>query len=226
MQIALKVVCALSKYRICYSQGEEVKFISHLDFLRTIVRTFRRAELPVKYSEGFNPHMVMTIGLPLSVGTTSVCDCLEVELTEDIDIPAAIDKINAAAPRGIKVLGIKSAEGLTPMYGIDSADYTAEFTTDKSVSLEEYIAADEVMIEKKSKRKINEVNIKDFIRGIEVVSTDGTSHSLKLHLNAGNTSNLKPELVLKSMEKFFDCSISDICIERKQIYFEDMTTVF
>jgi len=216
----------LSKYRICYCEGDEVKFISHLDFLRTIVRTFRRAELPVKYSEGFNPHMVMTIGLPLSVGTTTLCDCLEVELTEEIDIPSAIERINAVAPRGIRILGIKKAEGLTPMYDIDSADYTADFTTDKPVKIEEYISCPEVMIEKKSKRKINEVNIKDFIRSIDVISTDGTSHSLKLHLNAGNTSNLKPELVLKSMEKFFDCRISDIRIEIKQIYFEDMTTVF
>lgn len=216
----------MSKYRICYSEGEEVRFISHLDFLRTIVRTFRRAELPVKYSEGFNPHMVMTIGLPLSVGTTSVCDCLEVELTEEIDIPSAIERINAVAPRGIRILGIKKAEGLTPMYDIDSAKYSAEFTSDKPIALEEYISAPEVMIEKKSKRKINEVNIKDFIRNIDVVSSDGVSHSLKLHLNAGNTSNLKPELVLKSMEKFFECIISDVQIERKQIYFEDMTTVF
>ena len=216
----------MSKYRICYSEGEEVRFISHLDFLRTIVRTFRRAELPVKYSEGFNPHMVMTIGLPLSVGTTSVCDCLEVELTEEIDIPSAIERINAVAPRGIRLLGIKKAEGLTPMYDIDSAKYSAEFTSDKPIALEEYISAPEVMIEKKSKRKINEVNIKDFIRNIDVVSSDGVSHSLKLHLNAGNTSNLKPELVLKSMEKFFECIISDVQIERKQIYFEDMTTVF
>ena len=43
-----------------------------------------------------------------------------------------------------------------------------------------------------------------------------------MHINAGNTSNLKPELVLKSMESFFGCSISDIDIERKEIYFEDI----
>lgn len=216
----------MSKYRICYSQGEEVKFISHLDFLRTIVRTFRRAGLPVKYSEGFNPHMVMTIGLPLSVGTTTVCDCLEAELTEEIDIPRAIQRINECTPRGIKILGIKKSEGLKPLYGIDSALYSASFTTDKAVDIEEYISAPEVMIEKKSKRKINEVNIKDFIRKIEIVSTDGTAHVLNMHINAGNTSNLKPELVLKSMEKFLGCRITDIKIERKEIYFDDMTTVF
>ena len=216
----------MSKYRFCYSEGDEVKFISHLDFLRTMVRTFRRANLPVKYSEGFNPHMVMTIGLPLSVGTTTVCDCLEAELTEDIDIPSAIESINAVCPRGIKILGIKKAEGLTPLHLIDSALYSASFTTDKAVDISKYIAAPCVMIEKKSKRKINEVNIKDFIRSIELLSPEGTSHLVTMHINAGNTSNLKPELVLSSIADFFGTTITDIQIERKEIYFEDMTRVF
>ena len=153
----------MSKIRICYSQGEEVKFISHLDFLRTITRTFRRAGLPVKFSEGFNPHMVMTIGLPLSVGTTSVCDCLDVELTEDLDCGEIKDRINACAPRGITVNDVKKNEGLTPLYKIDSALYEARFTSDREIDIEKYICAPEVMIEKKSKRKIKEVNIKDFI---------------------------------------------------------------
>ncbi len=216
----------MSKYRFCYKEGEEVKFISHLDFLRTAVRIFRRASLPVKYSEGFNPHMVMTIGLPLSVGTTSVCECLELELTEDIDTESALKGINAVCPRGIEFTGIKKADNLKPMHLIDSALYEASFTTDKKADLEEYIDAPEVMIEKKSKRKINEVNIKDFVRDIRLIATDGTSHKLEMRLNAGNTSNLKPELVLKSIGDFCKVSVSDIHIERKEIYFEDMTKVF
>ena len=216
----------MNKYRFCYKQGEEVKFISHLDFLRTAVRIFRRANLPVKYSEGFNPHMVMTIGLPLSVGTTSLCDCLEIEFTEEIDTSVVLDIINKVCPRGIEFIGVKKAEGLTPMHLIDSALYAASFTTGKNADLEEYLSAPEVMIEKKSKRKINEVNIKDFIRSIKVISTDGTHHKVEMHINAGNTSNLKPELVLKSIADYLNTEITDINIERKEIYFEDMTKVF
>lgn len=216
----------MSKVRLCYSQGEEVKFISHLDFLRTMTRTFRRAELPVKYSEGFNPHMVMTIGLPLSVGTTSVCDCLDVELTEDMDTEEIKNRINACAPRGIAVSEVKKSDGLKPLYLIDSALYETVFSTDIAISIESYIEKDEVMIEKKSKRKIKEVNIKDFIRNIEIVESDGINHRLMLHINAGNFSNLKPELVIKSMEAFFGCYATDIRIERKEIYFDDMTRVF
>ena len=216
----------MSKVRLCYSQGEEVKFISHLDFLRTMTRTFRRAELPVKYSEGFNPHMVMTIGLPLSVGTTSVCDCLDVELTKDMDTDEIKNRINACTPRGIVVREVKKAEGLKPLFQIDSALYETSFKTDVPIDVNAYIEKDEIFIEKKSKRKINEVNIKDFIRNIDVLSTDGKNHTLMLHINAGNFSNLKPELVIKSIEAFFNCTATDIRIERKEIYFDDMTRVF
>lgn len=215
----------MSKIRLCYSQGEEVKFISHLDFLRTITRVFRRADLPVKYSEGFNPHMVMTIGLPLSVGTTSVCDCLDVELTKDVDLEEIKRKINECTPRGIVVNSARKAEGLKPLFQIDSALYETSFSTDIAIDVNKYIEKDEIMIEKKSKRKINEVNIKDFIRNIEISESDGINHRLMLHINAGNFSNLKPELVIKSMEMFFGCKATDIKIERKEIYFDDMTKV-
>lgn len=216
----------MSKVRICYSQGEEVRFISHLDFLRTITRTFRRANVPVKYSEGFNPHMVMTIGLPLSVGATTVCDCLDAELTEDVDFEALKDSINACAPRGISVYGIKSCDGLKPLYLIDSALYEASFTTDIKIDMEKYIKEPQVLIEKKSKRKLKEVNIKDFIRSVSIEESDGLSHRLLLHINAGNFSNLRPELVIRSVEKFFGCRASDLKTERKEIYFDDMTRVF
>lgn len=216
----------MSKIRMCYTQGDGVRFISHLDFMRTIARTFRRAELPVKYSSGFNPHMVMTIGLPLSVGTTSVCDCLDVELTEDMPYDEIMRRVNECAPRAIEITHVKSAEGEKPLYQIDSAEYNAKFVTSRTVDLGEYIAAPRVMIEKKSKRKVNEVNIKDFIRKIEVEKSDGINHEILMHINAGNFSNLKPELVLKSMSAFYDCEISGIDIERRVIYFDDMTRVF
>ena len=216
----------MSKYRVCYSQGEEVKFISHLDFLRTITRTFRRAQVPVKYSEGFNPHMVMTIGLPLSVGTTTCCDCLDVELTEEADTEELKKRINECAPRGIKVNGIKKADGLKPLFNIDSAVYDTAFVTDVPAELKSFIDEPEIIIEKKSKRKIKEVNLKDFVRSIEVVNSDGKNHFIKMHINAGNFSNLKPGLVLNAMEKYYGCNITDIAIERREIYFDDMTRVF
>ncbi len=211
----------MSKYRMYYRQLDDVKYISHLDFLRTVNRIFKRADLPLKFSNGFNPHTVMTIGLPLSVGTTSDSDVLDIEFIKDVDTDILIEKLNKNAPNGIVFTRIVKNEGLKPLFNIDSALYTASFTTDKNVDFNEYLNIDTVLIEKKTKRGISEVNIKDFIRNIDVISTDGTSHTIKMHINAGNFSNLKPELVLKSIEKFYNINIKDVFINRDKIYFDD-----
>lgn len=215
----------MSKYRMYYMQKDEVKYISHLDFLRTVNRIFKRCALPLKYSNGFNPHTVMTIGLPLSVGTTSECDVLDIEFTQNVDTVYLKQKLNQNSPRGIEFTKIVNAEGLKPLSDISSAVYEAKFTTDKDIDLELFKNCDSVMIEKKSKRGLNEVNIKDFIKNISVQSESGTSHTVTLHLNAGNVSNLKPELVLKAIEKFYRASICNVFICRKHILFGDNSLV-
>lgn len=211
----------MSKYRMYYRQEDSIKYISHLDFLRTVNRIFKRAGVPLKFSNGFNPHTIMTIGLPLSVGTTSDCDVLDIELICDVDTDLLLKDLNNNAPYGIVFTKIVKNDGLKPLFNIDSALYTASFTTDKNIDFNDYQNAPEVLIEKKSKRGIQEVNIKDFIRKIEVAHSDGTSHKLKMHINAGNFSNLKPELVLKSIEKFYNINIKDVFINRDKIYFDD-----
>ncbi|MBQ7901061.1 MAG: DUF2344 domain-containing protein [Clostridia bacterium] len=216
----------MSKYRIQYTQGDSVKFISHLDFLRTINRVFMRAKAPVKFSNGFNPHLVMTIGLPLSVGTTSVCDVLDIELTQQVNTDEFMQQLNDTCPMGIAITAVKPAEGLKPLFNIDSAIYQAKFDTDKPIDIQKYIDEPSIMIEKKSKRGMNLVNIKDFIRSMEIVCANDCSYCISMHINAGNFSNLKPELVLSSMCSYFDCTTTNTDIERKNIFFDDGTPVF
>ena len=216
----------MSKYRIQYIQGDEVKYISHLDFLRTINRVFARADLPIKFSNGFNPHPVMTIGLPLSVGTTSVCDVLDVDLTQDMDIAELTERINKNCPLGIRVTAAKRAENLKPLFNIDSAMYTARFDADGDPRIADFAAAESVMIEKKSKRGMKEVNIKDFIRSLGATDGGDMEYGVIMHINAGNFSNLKPELVLSAMSGFSGVNLSNIAINREKIFFDDGEPVF
>ena len=209
----------MSKYRIEYTQGDEIKYISHLDFLRAINRVFVRANLPLKYSNGFNPHTIMTIGLPLSVGTTSSCDVLDIEFTEDLDTEFLKSAIEKNLPMGIEIKRIERSEDLKPLFNIDSAIYTAYFNADKDIDLASYINEECITIEKKSKRGMKEVNIKDYIRNFEITDGKDTAYGVKMHIDAGNTSNLKPELVLASIEKFTGAVFSDISINREKIMF-------
>ncbi len=215
----------MSKYRIQYSQNDDVKFISHLDFLRTINRVFMRAKTPVKFSNGFNPHLVMTIGLPLSVGTTSECDVLDIELTESVDKAKLIDDLNATCPDGIRITAVKEADGLKPLHMIDSAIYEAHFNTDADIDIQRFVDVPEFLIEKKSKRGLNMVNIKDFIRALTQIKSH-KKYGLQMHINAGNFSNLKPELVISAMSEYLGFRATDIEICRKKIFFDDGESVF
>ncbi|MBQ8525723.1 MAG: DUF2344 domain-containing protein [Clostridia bacterium] len=216
----------MSKYRIKYSQDDKVKYISHLDFLRTVNRVFARSKLPLKFSNGFNPHTIMTIGLPLSVGITSVCDVLDIELTEPMDTAYMKEILNSNSPEGIRILGVKNAEGLPPLFGIDSAIYTARFDSDKEIDIDRFIAEESITIEKKSKRGMKEVNIKDFIRSMKVIPADDTMYAVEMHLNAGNFSNIKPELVIATLAQYSGASFCNIAVNREKIFFEDGQEVF
>ena len=95
------------KLRVEISKDEEIRYISHLDYAGAIEKALKRAEIPVAYSEGFNPHMKLAFASALAVGLTSATEYMEVELKEQIDIKEFIAKFEKQLPRGIKVLQAK-----------------------------------------------------------------------------------------------------------------------
>ena len=74
------------RYLIKFSKGEGIKFISHLDLMRTIQRIIRRSGVPIEYSKGFNPHMALSLAQPLSVGVYSDGEYMDIVLTEEIKV--------------------------------------------------------------------------------------------------------------------------------------------
>lgn len=89
--------------RFLYTRGEGTKYSAQLDMIRIFQRAFRRAELPIEYSSGFNPHPNIVMGLPLGMGITSDTEYCDVGLTEKVDINTFITKLNAALPSSIEV---------------------------------------------------------------------------------------------------------------------------
>ena len=73
------------RYLIKFTKESNIKFIAHLDLMRTIQKVIRRTDLPVEYSKGFNPHIEMSIAQPLSVGVYSSGEYMDLILEEDIN---------------------------------------------------------------------------------------------------------------------------------------------
>ena len=112
------------RYLIKFTKEPNIKFISHLDVLRTIQRNIRRADLPIEYSQGFNPHMATSIAQPLSVGVYSSGEYMDMVLTREMNEEEIIKRLNETAPSGIKyisALAIPYVEGQkkVPSYGND-----------------------------------------------------------------------------------------------------------
>lgn len=206
------------KYRLEFSKTGETKFVSHLDLVRLFSRAFKRADLPLAYSEGFNPHPKMSIGIPLSVGLTSECELLDVELYEETDAEELKRRLNEKMPLGVSVCRARAiADGDKKLSAVCRAQYLvtlcdAELTEEQ---VQAFLARETVEIEKKTKRSLKMTDILPDIFAMDCLDL----HSLRMELATGSNANLKPEVVLAAMELY----ISGFRTEDFEIHREKMT---
>ena len=109
-----------------FEKGEAVRFVSHLDIQRTFQRAFRRANIPLAYSQGFNPHPLLSFATALSLGYTSEAEWFDVKLAQDMCSDAFRDAVNAVLPGGFRILeAAAAAEGLSALTALmAAASYT------------------------------------------------------------------------------------------------------
>jgi len=210
------------KYRLSFIKGDEVKYISHLDFVRCFSRAFRRAGLPIAYSSGFNPHMKMVFALPLSVGITSEAEILDVEFKSYVEPKELQDKLNQALPEGIVITKAKTYEGKSNLGEVSAAEYevSAHFSSDVGVlkAVEDILATDELLMEKKTKKGIKEVNIRPFIQSLLLLHRENNHVRLLMTLKAGSDGGLKPSLVLEAIRRHDKgITVRDFKIHRTKI---------
>ena len=92
-------------HRLLFEKTGEAVWISHLDLMRMFQRAFKRADLPLTHTQGYNPRPSVSIAMPLSVGVESVCELLDFELEgEKVDCDEIINRLNGALVKGVRVL--------------------------------------------------------------------------------------------------------------------------
>ena len=191
----------MSKYVIKYSRGDEVKYISHLDFVRFIHRVIRRANLPMEFSQGFNPHPIMTVAMPLSVGVTASGELMKIGFSGDFSEDYIRDTLNANMPKGFEILDVKKDKNYD-FSKLDRAEYLVKLNTECGFDIDEFLKNPELKVMKKSKSGIKEADIRPYIYKLEKILEDEGCLCLKMCLAAGNSYNLKPETVIDAMRKY------------------------
>ena len=93
------------RYRFVYEKLGSAAFLSHLDVIRSLPRSFRRLEIPLFYSQGFHPKPDMMFGPALSLGVSSLGEVVDVKIAADIDAPALLEALSEGAHQGLRFVG-------------------------------------------------------------------------------------------------------------------------
>ena len=185
--------------RLKFRKEGPVRFIGHLDLMRTMQKTFRRANIPIAYSEGFNPHQVFSFATALAVGVSSEGEYMDLKLTQEVPVEMLIVAINNAAPPGIVVtqgVVLKDKEPKA-MAALAAASYkiTQNCNVIDQPMINDVMAASEIIVQKKNKKgKINDFDLRPGIFNLEL-----DDDSLLMTIAAGSHMNIKPEALLKYM---------------------------
>ena len=218
----------MDKYRMLFSKTGRAVYISHLDLMRTVTRAFMRAECKLKYSEGFNPHPNISIALPLSVGCESVCEIMDFKMREDMPCEEIKNRLETQFPEGIAVIDVYEAERKVKEIKWLSRSGVLEYDERDAAAmagkLNEFYAAESIVITKKTKRGMGESDIRPAIRDISFAQS-GRDVSMRALISAQEPT-LNTELIADALRQLAPDIAPDFAKFRRLEIFDENMQVF
>lgn len=189
------------KARIKFRKYGVLRFIGHLDVMRFFQKLMRRADIPIAFTGGYSPHMIMSFASPLGIGLTSDGEYLDIELTAPVDSQEAVKRMNEECVEGIEVLSIRQIpdeKKMTGMTILAGADYLVSVREGAlpgnwKERFSDFMGQKEIRVIKQTKRSEREVDIRPLIYRWEI-----RGENVFLQLAAGSAENLKPDLVMET----------------------------
>lgn len=217
----------MREVRLRFSKTGQAKYISHLDTNRVFSRAFSRAKINLWYTEGFNPHAYMSFSLPLSLGVESLCENVDIRITDDMTDDELKQRVNDALPLGIRVVDVY--EDFMDCNEICYSDYVYKFEfKDNGTALERIkgvLDGEQIMALKKGKqgrkRVLKETDIKQFISKYNISIRDNNI-VLNIRLLAGVKKNLNPTLLFDTIIRLIDMDFEWKSIARISLLTEDL----
>ena len=207
-------------YRLTYSKTGIARYISQLDMMRSMQRAFKRARIPIWYTQGFNPHAYLNFPLALPLGTDSEIEVLDVALLEELEFGEIVSRINEKMPEGLWI--VKADKPLKKHTEIALARYDIAFdcvgvSADEVMQkLELFLQNEKIEVEKRSKKRgINLVDIKPHIDLKSIEADDMVN--LDIILPAGGEFNLNTSVVMEAFCKYEGVEIGNIYTTRTKI---------
>lgn len=208
--------------RALFEKTGNAVWMSHLDLMRLLQRAFKRAELHLKHTQGFNPRPSVSIALPMSVGVESVCELLDFDLEgQNISCDEIRDRLNAALVEGVTVREVyEEGAKLKHLAFLDcclTMEYDNGIPGDAAEKIRMLLSSSAV-VEKRGKNGITEQDIAPMIRSLLLAQND--ANTLKMHARiCCQNPTLNPALIVSAIERYLpDCRPDHVGYRRIEIY--------
>ncbi len=199
---------SIQRVRIEYSKKGHIRYIGHLDLMHTFFRALKRANLPVSYTQGFNPRIKCSFSPALPLGFASEAEYIELYLYKKIDISSSIGNLQKELPEGLTVHDMKklplfgkssNVKIKTVAYRINLHQFSEKSTVSTRASKEDiegrirnFLDKEEILlIDKKGRR----VNVRPLILSIEMEG----DWNIGLLLKTRGGFNLNPRIIIKTL---------------------------
>lgn len=213
------------KVRIKFTKEGPMKFVGHLDTMRYFQKAIRRAELPIAFSGGYSPHMIMSFAAPLGVGVTSTGEYFDMELTTTLPTDEICQRLNSQMVEGIHVLSARQVEdgkASKAMSLVAAADYLVEFRPGKAptdgwqTKINEFLKQPEILVTKETKKGEKQVDIRPFIYKMNLQDND----FIFLSLASASANYTKPDAVIAAFVNWLGEELPEFAcmIRRLEVY--------
>jgi radical SAM-linked protein len=194
------------KVRIKFAKYGAMKFIGHLDIMRFFQKAIRRADIDIKYSEGFSPHQIMSFAAPLGVGLESRGEYLDIEVNSMTTTEDMKSALNKTMTEGVEILdvGILPDNAKNAMASVAAASYQLQAKEGELgiPNLEDAVAGfyaqETIPYTKETKKSVVELDLKQGIYEMKAIDKS----TIQLLVNASSSGNIKPGMVMEKLCSF------------------------
>ena len=203
----------MPKYLLTFEKNESVRWLGHLDILRTFERAIRRAGLPIAFSNGFNPRERLAFASALSTGMTGSAEPATLELTAPLEPESLQNRLNEALPPGIRIADcreIPDAGARDLLNGCDQAVYEVvcacpmETTTEQAMeAVGALLAQGQVCITREREGRVKTVDIRPYLYSLAVrpESVGNERLTLEMTVGLGESGAAKPAEVVSALAR-------------------------
>ena len=205
------------KMIVVFEKAPRLRHIGHLDLMRAMQRALRRSGLPLRYSQGFNPHILLTFAAPLSVGMPGKREVMEVPIEGEMTEEAFLAMLSPALPPDLPCLEARAVDDRhpAPMAQLAAALYTADMeTVPESLggAVEAFLAQKEIPALRKTKTGVKPCDIRPMIYELSL-----RGNTLRMALALCEKATCKPDLLLSSLFEFAKVPRPRMLITRTQL---------